>query len=89
MSLILKKSEIDQFKNDGAVLLKSEFELNWIIYFRRGLEKQKEIQVPDSLTIQKIKIYLVISKIIGHGICMKNLKILYLIHQRQKFRQNY
>ena len=35
----LTKNEINKFKEDGAILLKSKFDQNWIEKLKKGIDK--------------------------------------------------
>ena len=41
MSNILEDREIEQFNEDGAILLKNKFDKNWINKLRAGIDKAK------------------------------------------------
>ena len=42
MSKIITKIEVDQFKKDGAVLIKGKFDNVWIEKLKKGIKKAKE-----------------------------------------------
>ena len=89
MSKIITKIEVDQFKKDGAVLIKGKFDNVWIEKLKKGIKKAKESPSPRFVNHTKDQNYLDIMKIFGPGIYMKILKILYLIHQHPKLLQNF
>ena len=68
MSQILEKSLIEEYKSNGAVLIKRKFDESWINKLKEGIRKKKKILAQDLKTIQKIKTLQVIMKIFGHGI---------------------
>jgi len=37
MNEILTKSEINQFKKDGAIFIKGKFDINWIEKLKNGI----------------------------------------------------
>ena len=39
MSKLISKSDIDKFNKDGAIFLKSKFDLKWIEKLKKGIEK--------------------------------------------------
>ena len=39
MSKLISKSNIDKFNKDGAIFLKSKFDLKWIEKLKKGIEK--------------------------------------------------
>ena len=40
MNKILTSNEIDQFKTDGAILLKGKFDDKWIEKLKKGIKKR-------------------------------------------------
>ena len=56
----LTKNEINKFKEDGAILLKSKFDQNWIEKLKKGIDKDIKIQVLDLNLIQKKMVFLLI-----------------------------
>ena len=55
MNKILTDTEINNFKNDGAVFLKRKFDVSWIKKLQTGIEKDIKNPSPrfKSHTIQK------------------------------------
>ena len=39
MNEFLTKSEINQFKKDGAIFIKGKFDANWIEKLKKGIER--------------------------------------------------
>ena len=42
MSKIITNTEVEQFKKDGAVLIKGKFDSAWIEKLKKGIKKAKE-----------------------------------------------
>ena len=55
MNEILTKSEINQFKKDGAIFIKGKFDINWIEKLKNGIERDIENPSPrfKSHTVKK------------------------------------
>jgi hypothetical protein len=81
MSKIITNTELEQFKKDGAVLIKGKFDNVWIKKLKEGIKKAKNNPSPRFVNHTKDK------KL--PGTYMKNLKILFLIHQHLKLQQNF
>ena len=47
MSKIITNTELEQFKKDGAVLIKGKFDNVWIKKLKEGIKKPKIILAPD------------------------------------------
>ena len=89
MSKIINNTEVEQFKKDGAVLIKGKFDNEWIEKLKKGIIKAKDKPSPRFVNHTKIKNFQDIMKIFGLGTYMKNLKILFLIHPHLKLQQNF
>ena len=46
MSKIITNSEVEQFKKDGAVLIKGKFDNAWIEKLKKGIKKAKDSPSP-------------------------------------------
>ena len=57
MNEILTKSEINQFKKDGAIFIKGKFDINWIEKLKKELKEILKIQVLDLNLIHKKKMF--------------------------------
>ena len=53
MSRLLKADQIDQYKKDGAVLIKGKFDRAWIEKLRKGISK--DIQNPSPRFVRHTK----------------------------------
>ena len=55
MNNILNKNEINQFKRDGAILLKNKFDFKWIEKLKKGIKRDIKNPSPrfKSHTIKK------------------------------------
>ena len=47
MNKILTPNEINQFKTDGAILLKDKFDISWIKKLQKGIER--DIKNPSTI----------------------------------------
>ena len=55
MKNILSVKEINQFKEDGAVILRNKFDKLWIDKLRKGIQKAKETPSPRLVSHTKKK----------------------------------
>ena len=55
MNEILTKSEINQFKKDGAIFIKGKFDTNWIEKLKKGIKKAKDNPSPRFVNHTKDK----------------------------------
>ena len=55
MDKILTNNEINQFKNDGAIFLKDQFDIEWIKKLKKGIDRDIKNPSPrfKSHTIEK------------------------------------
>ena len=53
----LTKNEINKFKEDGAILLKSKFDQNWIEKLKKGIDKDIKNPSPRFKSHTKKKWY--------------------------------
>ena len=47
MSKIINNTEVEQFKKDGAILIKGKFDNAWIEKLKKGIKKAKDSPSPN------------------------------------------
>ena len=89
MKKLLTTKEVNNFKVDGAVVLRKKFDIHWIKKLKKGIRKDLKSPSPRLVSHTKKLEPLLILKIIGPGTYFLNLKILYSIRQLVKLLRNY